>query len=316
MQTGDQAGRDTPAAGAARRLARLTSRRADALDKAELERWRAADPCHERAWQEALALWQATGALRRDRAGLARAPSAAPRRAMFGLGLLGVAGGLGVCWDRGGPARLLADLATGTAETVLDRGLADGSVLSLDARSAVDLDIGRDRRLVRLRSGGLHAVAAAGPVPFTVQAGTATVALDAAAALYVGQRGGNTQVAVAEGAARLQPRLGAPMLPLPAGRLVEITPAGQALPARRVAIPAIAAWRRGRLVAEDRPLPELAEELGAHFRGAILLRGEAARRRVSAALDLADIPAALATLADVLGGRLTWPVPRVGILHV
>lgn len=315
MQDGNQTSPETPDEGAARRLVRLTSDRADALDTAELERWRAADPRHDRAWRDVVSLWHDAAALRRDEHGLAQPPrrAVAGRRVAVAAGLAGATGLAGWLWDRGGLALLLADMATGTAE-IAARTLPDGTRVVLDARSAADLAMAGPVRCVRLQGGGLFADVPAGAL-FVVEVGPATISLEGRGALAVGRRGGSVQVAVAVGLARLLPRVGAVGVLLGTGQMAELTSAGRGIGSRTVAVSGIAAWRQGRLVAEDRPLPEVVEGLGAYYRGAILLRGAAERLRVSAALDLGDVPAALASLAGVLGIRLDWPAPRVAVLR-
>jgi transmembrane sensor len=317
----DRLDAETPTDGAARRLTRLISGRADALDHAELARWREADPRHEAAWQAVAAIWRDTARLRRDATGrILRQPAwrrpTWQRRAVVAV-LTGAACGAGLFWDRGGPALLLGDITTGTAET-LSRTLADGSRLTLDARSAVDFDPAT--RQLRLLSGALFvtvpAPLATGMSGLLATAGDATVTIAEAASLSISRRAGGVQVAVASGRAELHSRVGTSVAPLTAGRMIEVPPGRRPLPPWPVTIAGIGAWRHGRLVAEDRPLAELTEELGAHFRGLILLRGETAQKRVSVALDLDDVPAALASLADVLGGTLSWPVPRVALLRV
>ena len=315
MRDTDPPNAETPAEGAARRLVRLTSGRADEADKAELDRWRAADRSNDQAWRDTTGLWRDMGALRRDRRGLARLPAHhLTRRAMIGAAAVGLVGAAGVSWDRGGTELLLADLATGTAETA-NRTLADGSTLALGARSAADIDFDEGFRRVALRSGALFVTAAADARPFVVEAGTAAIVAEGKSAVAISRRTGGLQVGVAAGSARLGLHAGGATLPVEAAQMVGVTAAGRVEGPRAVAASGIAAWRHGRLVIEDRPLPEVAEELGSYFRGAILLRGAAKRQRVSAALDLADVPAALSALSGVLALELSWPAPRIAILR-
>lgn len=301
---------ESPSEGAARRLIRLSSDRVDEADRAELARWRAADQRHDLAWRETLALWQQAGALRQA-GGRVQPPRRLGRRAAIAAGAAGLATSAGLLWDRGGPRRLLVDLATGTAETA-HRDFPDGSAFALDARSAADLELSGATRRLRLFSGAVFVEPGPDPRPLQVTAGAASIVMAGQGAFAVSLRGSGVQLAVARGTARLF--LGGTSAGAGSGRLLEVV-AGRLLPPRTVSVSGIGAWRQGRLVAEDRPVEEVAEGLGAHFRGLILLRGEAATRRVSAAFDLADVPAALAALAQVLGLDLTWPMPRVAMLR-
>ena len=65
----------------------------------------------------------------------------------------------------------------------------------------------------------------------------------------------------------------------------------------------VAAWRRGRLIANDRPVSEVVDELRPYFSGLIVLTdGAFGRRRVTGVYDLHDPVAALRALAQAHRG--------------
>ena len=68
---------------------------------------------------------------------------------------------------------------------------------------------------------------------------------------------------------------------------------------------ALAAWRRGQLVVENRTVAEVLEEFARYHRGAILLRDTAlGARRISGFYDLRRPYEAVRSVAEAHGGRV------------
>lgn len=284
-----------------------------------LQDWRQAHPDHDRAWLriEAMGLrlqplsgTPASAALARA----ARMSGRGRRAAVRSLAVLLFAGGAAgtLAWRAGDGASMAslagwgADLRTGTAQRRSLR-LPDGSQLQMNADSAVDLDFGPDRRLVRLRSGDIEVATAQGlghdAPPFLVDTRHGRIrALGTRFA--VRQRGqASSLVAVFEGATEITPQsLPANRRVLPTGLQARfdaeaVTPAGPADPAQ-------AAWTRGMLVAQDMPLAEFLAELARHRSGHLGCDDAVAHLLVSGTYPLADTDQVLAMLLATQPVRL------------
>ncbi len=274
----------------------------DAGLRHDLAAWRAADAAHDRAYSRAERVWRVTGGL--APAAPVIAPDApvvvalAPRRRPALA--YGVAALLAAClilailpWAM---LRAEADFLTGTGER-RQLTLADGTVVDLNADSAVAVDYTADRRDLVLLAGEAFVTVGTDARPFRVRAKGMTV-VDIGTAFDVGISDDSFAVAVEHGAVQvayaggLQPvdaRLG------PGDRLRIDRASGAA--ARRSGPPdQIAAWRQGRLIVEDATIGEVVDMLRRHHRGMIVLRDDAlAARRVTGVYDLADPVAALRT---------------------
>lgn len=286
----------------------MTDRQRKALDH-----WRQADPSHEAAWA------QVSGALERVLQPLAphKASHAAAdaalgallkpdrrRRRMAGgtLALAGAALG-GLVAHRFTPLPgLLADAHTATGER-RSLELADGSRLLLDARSAIDIDLGADSRRVHLRQGALIAQVPAGS-PFTVQTrhGRAQVPAAQGARFMVRLQEERTQVAALAQDLVLHTRLGA-QSPLQAGASAWLD--GAAIAEALARAEAAAAWQSGMLAVDDWPLDAVVEALRPYRPGLLRVAPAAARLRVLGSFALDDTDRALQALANSLPIRVT-----------
>uniref|UniRef100_UPI0035A02CAA FecR family protein n=1 Tax=Achromobacter insuavis TaxID=1287735 RepID=UPI0035A02CAA len=153
----------------------LSSGEASAADRARFEAWHRTDPRHAAAWDMVTGALDSTfaplgeGASSRA-AGAALLAPTSRRRALRNALMLALAGcGLAALVDRQTPLRTLAaDLRTGTGERHV-YPLPDGSVVTLNARSAVDLQFDDRARVLRLREGAVYVrVAADAARPFIV----------------------------------------------------------------------------------------------------------------------------------------------------
>lgn len=153
----------------------LSSGEAAEADRVRFEAWLQADPRHAAAWEAVAGAVKTTFAPLGDGASIQAAGAAllAPvsrRRALRNALLLALAaGGLAALVDRQTPLRTLAaDLRTGTGERHT-YPLPDGSEVTLNARSAVDLAFDGRARVLRLRAGAVYVrVAADAARPFIV----------------------------------------------------------------------------------------------------------------------------------------------------
>ncbi len=266
-----------------------------------LQAWRQAHADHERAWQrieamglqlQPLADTPASAAL----AHAARTVGRSRRVALRNLAVLLFAGSAAgtVAWNaQGGSsggwvASWGADESTRTAER-RSLQLPDGTQVELNAQSALDVHYDAQWRLLRLRAGEILVTTAPGSQarPFVVETRHGRIrALGTRFA--VRERGtGSTQVTLFEGQTEITPRRNpANRFVLSQGEQVRFDDA-QARPLES-ADPAVVAWTRGMLVAQDMPLADFLAELARHRPGYLGCDDAVARLPISGTYPLAD----------------------------
>lgn len=284
----------------------LSSGQASDRDRQRFEHWLASHPDNVRAWAEVDGLMQQPlSRLRdatRDAPGPARAARSAllqtsgvDRRRLLKLAMLMAGVGVGaVVADRYVPlAGLSATYSTRTGErrTV---ALSDGSVLTLNARSAADVHFDDAQRTVVLRQGGLYAETHADPRPFVVRtrhgdvtAGTSHLAVS----LYEAYSIANAL----QGSLTVGPTHGAPLTLHHAGKA-----AFDRERARMLDDTAAARWRDGILSVRDTRLDEVVEQLRAYQPGLIRVSRRAAALRVFGVFPLDDPQRTLLALSETL----------------
>ncbi|MQA37021.1 FecR family protein [Rugamonas aquatica] len=192
------------------------------------------------------------------------------------------------------PSVLMADVRTGTGEWKTST-LADGSRITLNSGSAVDLRFSQGQRVIRLLRGEVLVDVARDPArPFLVQ--TAEGSIRALGTRFVVERsGGATDLAMLESKTEVRDKdLQSPATVVTAGEKVRITAHGVGL-VQTVDPGSVAdAWRDHQLVVRNRPLSEVLDELARHRRGFIQYDSrQIAAMRVSAVLPLDDTDRAL-----------------------
>jgi transmembrane sensor len=225
-------------------------------DAAAFEAWLDASLHHRVAYYRLHAAWKEAGRLA---ALLPQRPAARPalhryfirpRVALAASMLLALGLGLSFYWQ-GGAQQLTT--AVGALQRVT---LPDGSTLTLNTDSAVQVDMGSTERQVRLQRGeAFFEVARDASRPFVVQAGTLrVVAVGTAFAVHRDDRG--TQVVVSEGLVRVEPgQQGAAPTALSAGSMLHA--AADGLHARTLTgeeLDQQLSWRAGLIVFRDTPL--------------------------------------------------------------
>lgn len=212
-----------------------------------------------------------------------------------------------------GPLHLEADMVAGSGEMPIVT-LSDGSIMQLNASSAVAYDFDATRRTIRLLRGqAFFEVAKDRSRPFVVEAGDARVtALGTAFDVRIGAQ--DTDVTVTESTVLLEPGTGGQdgvrVTQGQQGTLDRSTGKAQV---RDVDGIVALAWRRGQLAVDNAPLSLVVEEMNRHFAGRIMLVGnDVAHRRVSGTIAVADTGAALSFIEQALRLRVT----RVGPLIV
>lgn len=283
----------------------------DAGGRAQLNAWRARDPRHQRLLDEMLGLWNA---ITPD----TPVPSPGPRAAVArsrkrrltgaGISLLVLLPCL-VFLAREMPWRYwLADQRTEIAE-VRRIVLADGSRLTLNGNTAVDIDLSGAARRVRLRRGEIHVEVAKGHTPFVVIDRDGGVR--ALGTRYAVRRDDDdTLVIVDESSVQVRPRAARDNpIELRAGEQLRFDRNG--LTQQRTTASALAlSWKQGRLVFDDAPLSEVLRELS-RYRPGLLLGADdpaLAAQRFTGVLPVAQSDQALALLKAAMPLQVT----RVG----
>lgn len=294
-------------------LTLLMSGEATDEDRQQWQRWRAEHPDHERAWQHIEAV---TGNLRvmEPRAAYkvlspyasAQEPRSPGRRKTVRLLLWGgIAGTAGLLVSRAPRVQqLAADYRTGTGEqrTVT---LTDGTLVTLNTASAINVRFDGQRRLLRLLAGEMlittgHAANDAGVEtrPFIVE--TAEGRVRALGTRFtVRQRNDRTEVSVLESAVEITPR--------DASSAAQVLRAGEQATFTRSSIDAsqpvgdqAVAWWRGQLVADEMRLGDFLDELSRYRSGIVRYSPDVAGLKFSGVFPLHDTDRILATLPSVL----------------
>jgi transmembrane sensor len=212
-----------------------------------------------------------------------------------------------------GPMRLRADTLSGVDDMPV-MTLDDGSVIQMNASSAVAVDFDEKHRTVRLLRGqAFFKVAPDADRPFTVEAGhTRVTALGTAFDVRYGAS--DTGVTVTEHTVLVEPGgAGSSSMRVSEGEQATYDRASGKMNVRSVDGLTALAWQRGQLAVENAPLSYVIEEIGRHFSGRIVLAGAGlANRRVSGTITISDTAAALSFLHQALGVK----VMRIGPLVV
>lgn len=271
-------------------IARLTSSDASDQDHNGFQRWYHADPCHAAAYDEMELLWGQMARVPKSVSGRKGVP--AKRLAAFCLGGLLVFAaereGLFLRWQ--------ADYLTGVGET-RRIALEDGSVVTLNTDSAIDVDLGKAaRRITLLRGEAFFDVAADKKRPFTVDAnGVEAMALGTH---YGVRMDGRTDVMVEAG--RVAVSSEGQRRELQGGEAVSVDDTGRLEPFLGDAA-AMTSWREGQLVFSGQPLSDVLAEIDRYRAGRIIVIGDAGKIMVSGVFDTHDTDRAIKSLEQSLG---------------
>jgi transmembrane sensor len=301
----------------------LRAGKPDAALQARFNAWLAMDPAHAQAWaklQERLGgSFNTVRALDRrvpGQAGEARQLLLQPHgsrrdalRVIAGLGLLGGGLWLGARSPLGDS--LLADLHTVRGQRQ-DFTLTDGSRLSLNADSAVDLQFDEQQRLVILRHGELMIQVAADPRrPLRVR--TAQGEIRALGTRFlVSQEQDASRVVV------LQHSVQARLID---GTTLDLQEGQSALINARHITPVVgdqrhrADWLSGRLNVLDEPLEQVVEALRPYSRGFVRVSPEVRHLRVQGVFPLDDPDRTFTALAETLPIRVDRYSPWLTLIR-
>ena len=296
-------------------LIQLDSGRATDKDRQAFDAWLRQSPQHSQAWallQQRLSssVDTAFAQLRQHGNGstalgmqalVAPVPKAARRRRVLGGGLAALLLSTMTGWmvHRQTPlGTLAADLHTGTAER-MSHWLPDGSEITLDARSGVDIVFDAAQRLVHLREGALmvqvQALAAAAPSrPFVVQSAQGQIQA-LGTRFMVRQAKDRSLVHVTEHSVRLS-TLSGQQHTLQEGQSAWME-ADQITPLQTMHM-APAAWVDGVIDVRDQSLGEVIDALRPYQTAVIRISPEAAKLRIFGVFSLARPQQVLQDLVD------------------
>ncbi|QHC99677.1 sugar ABC transporter substrate-binding protein [Pseudomonas sp. S04] len=284
-------------------------------DQATFSHWLQADPAHAEAYAQAQVIWELSEVPARtlaDEDALAlqgylnamnRSRRSSVRRWSGGLALaasLLLMVSMGAGWQ---PSRWFDDLgadyvsAPGQVRSVT---LADQSVITLDADSAIAVDFSRGERHVEVRRGAAFFSVSHTGEPFVVDAnqGEARVL---GTQFEVRLQPMGAQVSVLSGRVGVTPGKGAEQQVLGADQQVAYS-AGQARALQAIDAQAQLAWRQGWLNYYKAPLADVVQDLRRYYPGRIvLLNDELGTRRISGSFPSHDPQAVLASLQGLLG---------------
>jgi len=188
--------------------------------------------------------------------------------------------------------------------------LNDGSGLTLNTASTVEVKLGKSHRVIRLiRGEALFDVAHDAARPFDVYTGQ--IVLRAVGTRFdVDVRDDRTTVTIVEGVVSLThglegalPQGNTPLLH--ASDRVVIDAAGPAAPQHGVRLDEVVAWTQQQLVFNSRPLGEVAEEFNRYNREIIVIESSELRSEEISGVFKANDPASfVAFLANIPGVRI------------
>jgi transmembrane sensor len=292
---------------------------------AAFEAWLAEDPANEAAWRQVNAPWDLLGeqaanpevvAARRQalaRAAEQGAVASAQRRPRRGYLLSGLAAGVvaivaGALWLFAQPSEYRTALGERRVVT-----LDDGSKVSLDSQTVVQVRYSADARRLKLTKGQARFdVFHNARRPFSVDAGDRTV-IATGTSFNIDLRQSAVVVTLIEGRVLVTPREASVLLPAAPKQEAAAVPldAGQtlttsldaALPPRveSVSVDTVTSWQSGRLIFDDEPLGEVVERVRRYSSQPILVADErAAKLRISGVFTAGDVTTFVDTVSRYL----------------
>jgi transmembrane sensor len=294
-------------------LALLQSGEASEADRARFADWLRADPRHQRAYDGLQMLWRDISTLSQLRE-LEPVPPRPVRRPasrrLLPLAAAAAAAGLAIALFLSQPQSIQPPLTTAAVQTeeyqtqlgeVRAIRLADGSTLTLGARSHAIVSFTDSERRVRLEQGEAYFDVAKNPArPFYVAApGTAIRVVGTRFDVRLSDS--HVRVAVDEGIVAVNDRSAA----LTRGQRIDVLPDGAMTAVTQVDGSEVAAWREGRLIYDGATLAEVVSDLSRYRPNVTLSSVEAGKLRVTAGLRVEQIDQFVDRLPDILPVRVT-----------
>lgn len=308
----DSRAASTARVAAAKWSARLHSGNFNALERAELARWRRLHPENEKEFQAIERLGDLAAALPHSHvqelygADIPERPDRRRRRVLrAGLALACVAGaaaGVGFMIGPQGQVGYATELLTlkGERRTV---NLPDGSVLEINTDTAAKVALYADTRFVELLHGEIMFSVQADPDrPFIVDAGWGKVRVTGTR-FSVRRETARVSVVVESGSVEVSsgPWWHRDTRGLTAGQATAFDERGASATADNIDVAAATAWRNGRLIFRNAPLSEVINEMNRYLVQPIRLEGARIQGlRVTASFLLDDPDVLVSALRQVV----------------
>ncbi|PMY38031.1 MULTISPECIES: FecR domain-containing protein [Pseudomonas] len=291
---------------AARWYARLHSGTATDADRVAWDSWLAADPLNRQAWQRMAAVAEqmasVPGALAAPT--LSKAGNSSRRQVLRSALLLTSAGTLGwLGWRSQAAQNLMCDYRTRVGERREFR-LADGSSLLLNTDTSVNLRFDGHQRVLELLWGEILVSTAPDPLlrPFKVVTRHAQV-LALGTRFIVRSQPGGGEVAVLEKAVEVSVPGSGSAMRVEAGQRVAFN--DRSLGMQRGNDVSVGAWQQGSIIAIDRPLAALLNDLSRYRPGVLRWDPAIGELKVSGVFPIDDTDLALAALESGFALRVT-----------
>ncbi|USX24434.1 FecR domain-containing protein [Oxalobacteraceae bacterium OTU3CINTB1] len=277
-------------------------------ERAQLDAWRQRSAEHELAWEKATALMGKFGALPPSGATALKTMSMRERRGAVKLvAALLVAGPIGWMAYRNAPWPDAGGFRTSTGgrrDIVLD----DGTRITLNTDTHIDVAYDRARRMVHLRRGEILITtardAARPPRPFLVDVGEGAIRA-LGTRFVVRQLEQRSQVSVFEGAVELRPRDAPAAAAVIAAGRQSVFSRARVEPSSEADEAAIA-WQHGMLIADRMPLARFVAELNRYRPGTLRCAPAVAGLAVSGAFSLTDTDLTLSLLEQTQPVKLRY----------
>ncbi len=302
-------------------LLRRETERGNPTLEGDFQRWLEQAESHRKAYASVQATWADLGKLPVQESGMetagnvVRLPVRASRRVRWFAAAAAVAAAcvLFVAF----PVlhrHLMADYTTGVAE-LREVVLPDGSVVDLDAGSAIAVDYGdRDRRITLLSGQAFFQVTRDTQRPFSVLAGEVTVVVTGTS-FGVGKTATTVDVAVRSGSVEVLRNGERLSDALAMGDRLVLGRTEQSVQRERMAPDSVASWRSRRLVVVDSSFGDIVETLGRHLPGALVVADRSLNRQaITGVFDLTQPLDALRTLAASQKATVTEVTPYLLIV--
>jgi transmembrane sensor len=298
---------------------------ADPEMRAALDAWRATSPAHAQAYADAVAVCDlvadqaaAPELLQRRRDALDRARAAGrrrwgasrPDRRLIAASIAAlVAAPIAVLgWRRlNTPEAQIHATGHGEQRTMV---LADGSRLSLDALTRVEVTLSRDQRVIELASGRMNIEVAKDPErPLRVRVAGSTVT--AMGTVFTVERDPDAVVVtLVEGSVAVR-RERASTVQMKPGQELTLAQSGGATLRDHVDTEQAVAWREGKLLFDDEPLAAAAMRMNNYGVRRIVVEGTAQELRISGVFRAGDVEAFVGAVESYFAVDATWDATTV-----
>lgn len=281
---------------------RLSSEEVTGADHDDWRAWRAANNEHERAWQRAEMLSRKFAGIP-PQLGMTTLQAPQPvhrRRALRQLAVILVVGVLG--WTGYQQTQWSSEEYLTAIGEIRQITLTDGTQLTLNTASVVEVVFDSRQRMIELHSGEVLVETAPDPAsthrPLSVETEQGCVTA-LGTRFTVRQQALSSDVAVLQGAVEIQPtQAGTPAQRLDAGQATRFT--ASHFDSSQSSEIVNAAWAQGILLADNMPLCEFVAEVARYRAGQLVCDPALTDLRISGAFPLADTDRVLTSIADTL----------------